>query len=71
MTFIEMFLSDTDAFDENEARDLAFHCREEQRRHHRAERKLTFLIWMVTLFFACFLINAPEAAKLLVGAVLR
>lgn len=67
MSIIEYFTVDADAFDEAESRDLALHYRLERARHVRAERKLTLIVWLITLFFASFLMDAPH----LIEAVIK
>jgi hypothetical protein len=71
MALIEFFLADSEDFDEEEASNLALHVRLEQARHHRADKKLTFLIWIVSLFFLCFLVDAPHAAHTMLALVLK
>jgi len=71
MSFIDLFLSDSEAFDENEASDLALHYRQEQRRHHKADQKLTLLVWLVSLFFAAFLADAPNMARTVIEAMIK
>jgi len=71
MSFIEFFLADSDDFDEEEANNLALHVRLERSRHNRADKKLTFLIWVVSLFFFSFLVDVPHAAHAILALVLK
>jgi hypothetical protein len=71
MSFVEFFLADSEDFDEEEASNLALHVRLERARHHRADKKLTFLIWIVSLFFFCFLVDVPHAAHAILAPVLK
>jgi hypothetical protein len=71
MSLIEFFLTDSNDFDEAEASNLALHVRLERGRHHRADKKLTFLIWIVSLFFLSFLVDAPHAAHAILALVLK
>jgi hypothetical protein len=71
MSFIEYFLADPDDFDEEEASNLALHVRLERARHHRVDKKLTFLVWIVSLFFFSFLLDVPHAAHAILTLVLK
>jgi hypothetical protein len=71
MSLIEFFLTDSEDFDEAEASNLALHVRLERARHHRADKKLTFLIWIVSLFFVSFLVDVPHAAHAVLAAVFK
>ena len=71
MSLIEFFIADPDDFDEEEAGNLALHVRLERARHHRTDKKLTFLIWIVSLFFVSFLVDAPSAAHAILALVLK
>ena len=71
MSLIELFVADTEDFDEEEANNLALHVRLERARHHRTDKKLTFLIWIASLFFISFLVDAPSAAHTILALVLK
>ena len=71
MSFIEFFLANPEDFDEEEASNLALHVRLERARHHRTDKKLTFLIWIVSLFFISFLVDVPHAAHAILALVLK
>ena len=71
MSFIEFFLADLDDFDEEEASNLALHVRLERARHHRTDKKLTLLIWIASLFFLSFLVDAPHAAQAILALMLK
>jgi hypothetical protein len=71
MSFIEFFLADADDFDEEEASNLALHVRLERARHDRADKKLTFLVWIVSLFFVSYLVDAPHAAHAMLALVFK
>ena len=71
MSLIEFFIADTEDFDEEEADNLALHVRLERARHHRTDKKLTFLIWIASLFFVSFLVDAPSAAHAILALVLK
>ena len=71
MSLIEFFIADPNDFDEEEASNLALHVRLERARHHRTDKKLTFLIWIVSLFFISFLVDAPGAAHAILELVLQ
>jgi hypothetical protein len=71
MSLIELFIADTEDFDEEEANNLALHVRLERARHHRTDKKLTFLIWIASLFFVSFLVDAPSAAHAVLALVLK
>ena len=71
MAFIEFFHAGSDDFDEEEISNLALHVRLERTRHHRTDKKLTFLIWIVSLFFVSFLADAPNAAHAILALVLK
>ena len=71
MSLIELFIADTEDFDEEEADNLALHVRLERGRHHRTDKKLTFLIWIASAFFVSFLVDAPSAAHAILALVLK
>ena len=71
MSLIEFFIADSDDFDADEASNLALHVRLERARHHRTDKKLTFLIWIASLFFISFLVDAPGAAHAILALVLK
>ena len=71
MSLIEFFIADPNDFDEEEASNLALHVRLERARHHRTDKKLTFLIWIASLFFVSFLVDAPGAANAILELVLQ
>ena len=71
MAFIEFFLADRDDFDEAEGSNLALHVRLERARHRRTDKKLTFLVLIVSLFFFSFMVDAPHTAHTILALVLK